>query len=92
MDEFEMSIRIAELEDELDQLRLENESLRRQLHDKKPRYQMITVYGQNGKSECSDNIGDLLRAASIYLYDQDCTMISIYDLKEGRDVLNYLRE
>ena len=53
---------------------------------------MITVYGQNGKSECSDNIGDLLRAASIYLYDQDCTMISIYDFKEGRDVLNYLRE
>lgn len=91
MDEFEMSVHIAELEDELDQLRLENDSLRQQLHDKKHRYQMITVYGQNSKSECSNDIIALLQAAAIYLYDHDCTMISIYDFKEGRDILNYSR-
>lgn len=91
MDEFEMSVRITELEEELDQLRLENDSLRQQLRDKKHRYQMITVYGQSGKSECSDDISALLQAASIYLYDQDCTMISIYDFKEDRDILNYSR-
>lgn len=89
MDEFEMSVRIAELEDELDQLRLENDSLRQQLCDKKQRYQMVTVYGQSSKSERSNNIIALLQAAAIYLHDQDCTMISIYDFKEGRDILNY---
>lgn len=91
MDEFEMSMRIAKLEDELSQLRLENNSLRQRLHNKKHRYQMITVYGQSSKSECGDDIGALLQAASIYLYDQDCTMISIYDFKEGRNILNYSR-
>lgn len=91
MDEFEMSMHIAKLEDELSQLRLENNSLRQQLHNKKHRYQMITVYGQSSKSECGDDIGALLQAASIYLYDQDCTIISIYDFKEGRNILNYSR-
>ena len=91
MDEFEMSMRIAKLEEELDQLRLENNSLRQQLHGPKHRYQMITVYGQSSKAECSDDIIALLQAASIYLYDQDCTMLTIYDFKEGRDILNYSR-
>ena len=91
MDEFEMSMRIAELEDELDQLRLENDSLRQRLCDKKYRYQMITVYGQTSKVERSNDISVLLQAASIYLCDRDCTMLSIYDFKEGRDVFNYSR-
>jgi len=91
MDEFEISMRIAELEDELDQLRLENDSLRQRLCDKKYRYQMITVYGQASKVERSNDISILLQAASIYLYDRDCTMLSIYDFKEGRDIFNYSR-
>lgn len=91
MDEFEMSMRIAELEEELDQLRLENDILRQQLRSKKHRYQMNTVYGQDSKSESGDDITALLQAASIYLCDRDCTMISIYDFKEGRDIFNYSR-
>ena len=94
MDEFEMELRINELENELDRLRHENAELCK-IHNKsvqRKRYQLITVYSdQVSKAEVTDDIISALQTAAIYLYDRNCEGVEIYDFVRGESVLNFWR-
>lgn len=92
MDEFEMELRINELEEELGRLRHENAELRQRKRSEKVRYQIITVYSdQTCKAEVTNDIVSALQTAAIYLYDRNCEAVEIYDFMRQEDVLNFWR-